>query len=401
MTALMTTPAGDRLTDAERGELARREAAVKAGFTAAAENLAYIRDHRLYREGFATFEAYLSARWNIGRAQGYRLVEHATTLRALAAPCGPPLPLPTAERQTRPLKKLPLPVRREAYAAAVEMAGGKTPSGPLVDAAVKMFVPKVVGGTDAPGPGSLADRHRPRTLDDVIGQDGAVARLRAFAAAPYPHAFLFDGPTGTGKTSAGLALAAALGAVEFGGLEVIRSGTANADAIGRALHALNFTPMLGSGWKLVIVDEADAMTHKAAVAWLSALEGIPPRSVIVFTTNDAGRFHPRFLDRCERLTFAGDAERHAGDAQALIARVWRAETGRADAPRLADLPGVIDREGVLSYRRALRALEPIVTAARGRPAETEPAPATQRAERMRRRATHHGTPWRCRPTSQA
>ena len=48
---------------------------------------------------------------------------------------------------------------------------------------------------------------------------------------------------------------------------------------------LSFRPMLGSGWKVLVCNEADRMTTSAETIWLDALEGLPPKSVIVFTTN--------------------------------------------------------------------------------------------------------------------
>ena len=225
-----------------------------------------------------------------------------------------------------------------------------------------------LGLTDpVPPPKSLSERYRPATLSAMVGQGPAVFRLEAFLEAPYSTAFLFEGPTGVGKTTAALAIAAELGAVEFGGLETIKSGMQDADAVEQVLANLRFTPMLGSGWKVVIVDEADYMSVKAGQVWLSALEDLPARSVIVFTTNRSNRFQDRFLDRCERITFEGDAEMHRRDAVALIAEVWSNEIGRIDPPALADLPGVVDDSGQLSYRRIIRALEPLLAAARHTP----------------------------------
>ncbi len=97
-------------------------------------------------------------------------------------------------------------------------------------------------GSPDPPARSLTDRHRPRTLADLVGQRAAVEQLRSFAAAPYSAAFLLEGPTGVGKTPAALALAAELGAVEFGGLHHIRSGEQDAEAVAMALDSLRFTP---------------------------------------------------------------------------------------------------------------------------------------------------------------
>ena len=225
-----------------------------------------------------------------------------------------------------------------------------------------------------PEPKSLTEKYRPRTLAELVGQGCAVFRLETFLEAPYSTAFLFTGPTGVGKTTAALCLAAELGAVEFGGLDIIKSGAQDAEAVLAALDNLRFTPMLGSGWKVVIVDEADYMSPKAAQVWLSALEDLPPRSIIVFTTNKPDKFPDRFLDRCEHVPFESSGTTHMQDAQALVTEVWVQETGGDDTPRVEDLAGLIDADGQISYRRVLRALEPVLTARKATRQPTSSSP---------------------------
>ena len=77
----------------------------------------------------------------------------------------------------------------------------------------------VLEATPDTRPLTLTAKYRPRTLAGLWGQPKVVEFLRRFAAHPYPVAYLFQGETGTGKTSAALALAAELGcAVEPGEL---------------------------------------------------------------------------------------------------------------------------------------------------------------------------------------
>jgi DNA polymerase III gamma/tau subunit len=60
-------------------------------------------------------------------------------------------------------------------------------------------------------PASLSERYRPRLLEDFIGLDKPKRVLSKFAAKPFPNAaFLFVGPSGTGKTSMALALCEAI-----------------------------------------------------------------------------------------------------------------------------------------------------------------------------------------------
>jgi replication-associated recombination protein RarA len=233
--------------------------------------------------------------------------------------------------------------------------------------------PRLAFGADAPSPVKLSEKYRPKTLCDVFGQGSAICQLQGFIESPYPVAFLFDGPTGTGKTSTALALAAELGVDPNWSLIHIKSGEQDGDAVTTALRTLRFCAP-NAGWKMIVVDEADCITGKASNLWLSALEDLPPRSVIVFTTNHPEKFADRFLDRCERITFRAGAQELSLDAETLLRHVWRSETGREDHPALESLPNVVDKHGNVSFRRLISAIE---SALRTLPRDETPAPSPE------------------------
>jgi hypothetical protein len=79
------------LTGAETERLAVLEATVDAGvqtFIDVGNALAEIRDSRLYRQTHARFADYLRERWDMSRAQGYRLIDAASVAGLLVSPMG-------------------------------------------------------------------------------------------------------------------------------------------------------------------------------------------------------------------------------------------------------------------------------------------------------------------------
>lgn len=214
---------------------------------------------------------------------------------------------------------------------------------------------------------TLTEKYRPHTLTEIVGQPWTVEQLQAFVANPQPSAFLFEGGTGTGKTSAAIALANDLGvdiaSGPLGGFHEIASGEQTAESVRRVMQGLRLCTLNGSGWKVLVVNEADCMSPQAAYIWLDALENLPPRAVVVFTTNHANKLPARLRDRCECFRFESGYIALAPYLQELVAKVWRAETGRNDAPELDALGTLQDEAGNVSVRRVLQLITPLVRTA--------------------------------------
>lgn len=211
--------------------------------------------------------------------------------------------------------------------------------------------------------GPLTERYRPTTLSEVVGQCGAVDVLTKFAQAPYSTSFVFDGETGTGKTSAALALANALGCdltqkpQEFGGVYTISSGEQTPDAVKDTYRQMFNCPWHGSGWKVVIVNEADRMSGPVETVWLDRLEQLPKNVVVIFTTNHPEKLSARFIDRSTRLTFVSKSDALQSAAFHLAVRIWKAETGKKpDTRQLQEIIAATEQDGQISFRRLVQAL---------------------------------------------
>lgn len=134
---------------------------------------------------------------------------------------------------------------------------------------------------------------RPRKWDDYIGQEKTVARLRqslARAKAKESPAVLWiGGPSGAGKTTLALLAAAEVGATGWA-IEELDGGKCTQAAVLELERTIGIAPLGGNGWKVVVVNEAHAMTAGAVQAWLTLLERLPPRRMVIFTSTERGAF---------------------------------------------------------------------------------------------------------------
>ncbi|HEX6940614.1 MAG TPA: hypothetical protein VF158_14450 [Longimicrobiales bacterium] len=113
--------APEPLTPAEAERLAALEARIASGLTTFVEvgsALAEVRDARLYRERFGTFERYLAERWGLSRRRGYQLIEAAEAVKDFAQP-------PAVESHAVALAAIAPELREDAY-RAVERLGKVT-----------------------------------------------------------------------------------------------------------------------------------------------------------------------------------------------------------------------------------------------------------------------------------
>ncbi|KAH8657089.1 P-loop containing nucleoside triphosphate hydrolase protein [Tricladium varicosporioides] len=176
------------------------------------------------------------------------------------------------------------------------------------------------------------EKYRPDTLDDVSGHQDILATINKFVDTNrLPHLLLY-GPPGTGKTSTILALARRiygsknmrqmvleLNASDDRGIDVVRE---QIKTFASTKQIFMNAPAGGAssiaGYKLIILDEADAMTSTAQMALRRIMEKYTANTRFCIIANYTHKLSPALLSRCTRFRFSPLKE---ADIRVLVDKV--------------------------------------------------------------------------------
>ncbi|ORX93023.1 P-loop containing nucleoside triphosphate hydrolase protein [Clohesyomyces aquaticus] len=243
---------------------------------------------------------------------------------------------------------------------------------PVVDTSIKF------GGEPQKGKRSVAnlpveaedslpwvEKYRPNTLDDVAGHQDILATINKFVDSNrLPHLLLY-GPPGTGKTSTVLALARRI----YGNknmrqmvLELNASDDRGIDVVREQIKTFSSTKQIFSAapkpgdtsslatFKLIILDEADAMTATAQMALRRIMEKYTANTRFCIIANYTHKLSPALLSRCTRFRFSPLKE---ADIRSLVDKVIEEENINITPDAVASLVTLSKGD----MRRALNVLQ--------------------------------------------
>ncbi len=173
---------------------------------------------------------------------------------------------------------------------------------------------------------ALYRKWRPRTFDDVVGQEHITATLkRQVQTGRLSHAYLFSGTRGTGKTTCARILARAVncehpvdgnpcnqcaacrGILDESVLDVVEMDAASHNGVDdvRALRDEAVFSPASVKMRVYIIDEAHALSssNTAFTALLKILEEPPEHVMFILCTTALQKIPPTIVSRCQRHSF--------------------------------------------------------------------------------------------------
>lgn len=144
----------------------------------------------------------------------------------------------------------------------------------------------------------LAEKYRPKTLDEIYGQDHVIPSLKSIMSRKIesiPHTFSFFGHFGCGKTTLAYIVANTLGCSEINIQYYNTANTRGIDTIRDMETACQYRPITKPGdnpIKFYILDECHEITKSGQNAMLKMLEKPPDHAYFVLCTSE----HEKLLD---------------------------------------------------------------------------------------------------------
>jgi replication factor C small subunit len=151
------------------------------------------------------------------------------------------------------------------------------------------------------------EKYRPVKLDQVVGQDETIERLKSYVKTRnLPH-LLFSGPPGVGKTASAVSIArelfgedlwrenfTELNASDERGIDIVRTKIKN---------FAKTAPIGGAGFKIIFLDEADALTSDAQSALRRTMERFSSNCRFILSCNYSSKIIEPIQSRCAVYRF--------------------------------------------------------------------------------------------------
>ena len=153
--------------------------------------------------------------------------------------------------------------------------------------------------------GPWVEKYRPETLDEVVGQDHIIQRLKRYVKEGSMPNLMFTGPAGVGKTTTALALARSMLGEYWrqNFLELNASDARGIDTVRNDIKNFSRLKSVGAPFRIIFLDEVDNMTKDAQHALRREMEMYTKTSSFILSCNYSSKIIDPIQSRCAIFRF--------------------------------------------------------------------------------------------------
>lgn len=153
--------------------------------------------------------------------------------------------------------------------------------------------------------GPWVEKYRPNNLDEVVGQDHIIARLKKYVEGRSMPNLMFTGPAGVGKTTTAIALAKEILGEYWkqNFLELNASDARGIDTVRTNIKNFCRLKAVGAPFRIIFLDEVDNMTKDAQHALRREMEMYTKTASFILSCNYSSKIIDPIQSRCAIFRF--------------------------------------------------------------------------------------------------